>query len=104
LSSFLITSRETLEAALVIGIVLAYLNKTNNHEYKKTVYYGLFFGIILSIFAAIAFTLFTSGFEGRAEAIFEGYTMLFAAILLTTMILPVLLLQTKLFFRFHPVA
>ena len=87
LSSFLITSRETLEAALVIGIVLAYLSKTNNQQYKKTVYYGIIFGIILSILAAVTFTLFAGGFEGRAEEIFEGSTMLFAAVLLTTMIL-----------------
>jgi len=86
LSSFLITSRETLEAALVIGIVLAYLSKTNNNEYKKTVYYGIVFGIILSVLAAAAFTLFSSGFDGRAEEIFEGSTMLFASVLLTTMI------------------
>lgn len=87
LSSFIITSRETLEAALVIGIVLAYLSRTGNNDYKKTVYYGIFFGIILSILAAVAFTLFAGGFEGTSEAIFEGSTMLFAAVLLTTMIL-----------------
>ena len=87
LSSFLITSRETLEAALVIGIVLAYLSKTDNQQYKKTVYYGIVFGIILSVLAAVSFTLFAGGFEGKNEAIFEGSTMLFAAILLTTMIL-----------------
>ena len=87
LSSFLITSRETLEAALVIGIVLAYLTKTNNKHYKKTVYYGIVFGVVLSVLAAVIFTLSASGFEGRGEAIFEGSTMLFASVLLTTMIL-----------------
>lgn len=87
LSSFLITSRETLEAALVIGIVLAYLNKTNRFQYKKTVYYGIITGLILSILVAVSFTLFTGGFEGRSEQIFEGTTMLFASFLLTTMIL-----------------
>src|SRR3989344_8876029 len=87
LESFLVTSRETLEASLVIGIVLAYLNKTNNHDYKKTVYYGIFFGIIASIIAAFMFTVFAGDFEGRAEQIFEGITMLIGAFLLTTMIL-----------------
>src|SRR3989344_1414523 len=86
-SSFLITSRETLEAALVVGVVMAYLTKTNNNQYKKTVYYGIVFGVILSILAAVGFTLLSGGFEGRAEEIFEGFTMLFAAVLLTTMIL-----------------
>jgi len=87
LSSFLITSRETLEAALVVGVVLAYLTKTDNHQYKKTVYYGIFWGILLSILSAIVFTSLAGGFEGMAEEIFEGFTMLFAAVLLTTMIL-----------------
>ncbi|MEK6983987.1 MAG: FTR1 family protein [Nanoarchaeota archaeon] len=87
LESFLITSRETLEASLVVGIVLAYLNKTNNQNYKKTVYYGIIFGVLASILAAFIFTLFAGGFEGRAEEIFEGVTMLIGAFLLTTMIL-----------------
>ncbi len=87
LSSFLITSRETLEAALVVGIVLAYLTKTGNEQYKKTVYYGIFAGIVLSILSAFLFNIFAGGFEGRAEELFEGFTMLFAAVLLTTMIL-----------------
>jgi len=87
LESFLITSRETLEASLVVGIVLAYLNRTNNQNYKKTVYYGIVFGILTSLIAAFVFTFFSGGFEGKAEQIFEGATMLFGAFLLTTMIL-----------------
>jgi len=86
-SSFLITSRETLEAALVVGVVMAYLTRTNNHQYKKTVYYGILAGIVLSILSAFIFTFFAGGFEGRAEEIFEGFTMIFASVLLTTMIL-----------------
>ena len=76
-----------MEASLVIGIVLAYLNKTNNQNYRKTVYYGIVFGIIASVLAAFVFTIFAGGYEGRAEQIFEGTTMLFGAFLLTTMIL-----------------
>ena len=87
IESFLVTSRETLEASLVVGIVLAYLNKTNNQSYRKTVYYGIGFGILASIIAALIFTLFAGGFEGKAEQIFEGITMLLGAFLLTTMIL-----------------
>src|SRR3990167_5211544 len=86
LESFLITSRETLEASLVVGIVLAYLNKTGNQQHKKSVYYGIFFGIAASILAAFLFTL-AAGFEGITEQIFEGVTMLIGAFLLTTMIL-----------------
>ena len=87
LESFLLTSRETLEASLVVGIVIAYLNKTNNQNYKKTVYYAIALGIFASILSAFAFTFFAGGFEGRTEQIFEGTTMLIGAFLLTTMIL-----------------
>ena len=87
LESFLVTSRETLEASLVVGITLAYLNKTNNQNYKKTVYYGIGFGILASILAAFAFAFFAVEFEGIGEKLFEGITMLVGAFLLTTMIL-----------------
>ncbi len=87
IESFLVTSRETLEASLVIGIVLAYLNKTNNQTYKKTVYYAVLFGIIASILTAFSFTLLAGDFEGIGEKIFEGFTMLIGAFLLSTMIL-----------------
>lgn len=86
LESFLVTSRETLEAGLVVGIVLAYLNKTNKQNYRKTVYYGIAFGVLASIITAFIFTLFSSNFEGRTQQIFEGATMLIGAFLLTTMI------------------
>jgi len=87
LESFLVTSRETLEASLVVGIVLAYLNRTNNQNYRKTVYYGIIFGILASILSAFIFTFFAGGFDGKAEKVFEGATMLIGSFLLTTMIL-----------------
>ena len=70
LETFLVTSRETLEASLVVGIVLAYLTKAEKSEYKKSVYYGIGFGILASIAIAILFTFFTDGFEGRMEELF----------------------------------
>ena len=87
IESFLVTSRETLEASLVVGIVFAYLNKTNNQDYKKTAYYGIVFGILASILAGFIFTFLAGNFEGAAQKIFEGATMLIGAFLLTTMIL-----------------
>lgn len=87
LESFLVTSRETLEASLVVGIVLAYLNRTNNQNYRKTVYYGIVFGVLVSILAAFIFTISAGSFEGKTEQIFEGTTMLIGSFLLTTMIL-----------------
>ncbi len=86
IADFFITFRETLEAALVVGIILGYLFKTNQARYNNIVYAGVIAGIIASIFAAMIFLNIYGGFSGRAEMIFEGVTMFFGAFLLTTMI------------------
>ncbi len=84
--SLLITFRETIEAALVIGIVISYLYKINQAQHTKTVYFGVFSGIALSVLFAVAFTALTMEFEGVLEAAFEGSMMLVGALLLSTMI------------------
>lgn len=87
ITGFLITFRETLEAVLVIGIVLAYLVKIKQLQYKRFVWWGIIFGILASIAGAIIFTALFGGLSGRTEEIFEGILMFVAAGLLTTMIL-----------------
>ena len=87
ISSFIITFRETLEAALIVGIVLAYLVKTKKEKYNPIVYIAVVSAIAASILGAFLFNALAGGFEGRAEQIFEGVSMLFAAFLLTFMIL-----------------
>ena len=84
---FLITFRETLEAALVVGIILAYLNKTKNTKYNNVVYMGLVFGIIGSVISALLFNLIAGGFSGVSEQIFEGIIMIIGSLLLSSMIL-----------------
>jgi high-affinity iron transporter len=85
--SFIITFRETLEAALVVGIILSYLVRTKQTQYNNIVYLGVISGIVASIVGALLFINIAGGFTGRAEVIFEGTTMLIGALLLTTMIL-----------------
>jgi high-affinity iron transporter len=85
--SFIVTFRETLEAALVVGIVLSYLGKVKQTKYRFYVYSGTFFGIAASVFGAILFLRVAGGFTGSNEQIFEGITMLVGAALLTTMIM-----------------
>lgn len=55
LSTFVITLREGVEAALVVGIVLAYLNKANRSYLNPWVYAGIGAGILASIAVGIAF-------------------------------------------------
>lgn len=87
LSSFIITFRETLEAALIVGIILSYLAKTDQTRYNNVLYISVISGIFASIIGAILFKTLAGGFSGKAEKIFESFTMLVGAVLLTTMIL-----------------
>lgn len=87
ISSFIITFRETLEAALIVGIILAYLIKTKKERYNNVVYIGIVSAVVASLIGAFLFNILAGGFEGRAEEIFEGVAMIFAAFLITFMIL-----------------
>ncbi len=86
IEGLLITLRETLEVALVVGIVLAYLAKTVNGRHKKFVWYGVAAGVFVSVALAFIFEMYFGGFEGAAEQIYEGTTMVIAAGLLSWMI------------------
>ena len=86
-AAFIITLRETIEAALIIGILLAYLTKTQNEGLKREVWKGTGIAIALSILGAILFEILLEGFEGTAETIFEGSVMILAAGVLTWMII-----------------
>lgn len=87
ITGFLITFRETLEASLIVSIVLAFLKKTKNEKYNFIVYLAILFSIIFSILFAFLFLKIYGSFSGKSEKIFEGLTMLFGSFLLTTMIL-----------------
>lgn len=84
--SLVITFRETLEASLVVGIILAYLGKTGHRKHDIYVWLGVAAGLLASMLLAILFQIFAGGFTGRAEEIYEGITMLTAAALISWMI------------------
>lgn len=86
-AALLITLRETLEASLVVGILLAYLKKTQNTHHNKYIWSGVGAGVAISIALAYAFQWLYGGFEGRAEELYEGIMMLTAAGLLSWMII-----------------
>ncbi|MDW7775173.1 MAG: FTR1 family protein [Methanosarcinales archaeon] len=87
LPSFIITFREGLEAFLIVGIILAYLTRTQQEQLKKFVYYGTFAAIVASLLVAAAFNMLAIQFAGRNEELFEGMVMLLAAAVLTSMII-----------------
>ncbi|MBI4302130.1 MAG: FTR1 family protein [Chloroflexi bacterium] len=85
--SFLITLREGLEAALIVGIVLAYLARTSNREQFKNVWWGVSGAIALSLLAGAIIFALVGEFSGRNEEIFEGAAMLTAVLVLTYMVI-----------------
>lgn len=87
IESFVIALREGIEAALIVGIILGYLKKVGAESLAKPVYYGVGLGVLASIGVAALFLLLSVEFEGKYEQLFEGITMLVAAVILTTMIL-----------------
>jgi high-affinity iron transporter len=78
--------REGFEASLIVGIVLAFLNRTGRRQGFGAVWAGTIAALALSVTAATLLFVIGAELEGRAEAIFEGSAMLFAASLLTWMI------------------
>lgn len=86
IASFLITLRETIEAALILGIILTYISKTKQQKLNRDIWIGTILGIILSIVIGILFTYVLGSFEDY-ENIIEGFSMILASILLTWMII-----------------
>jgi high-affinity iron transporter len=86
LPTFLLSLREGLEAALIIGIVLGAVSKIRRTDLAPSVWIGTLSAVGVSILTAIILTSFGMSLEGSAEQIFEGITMLVAAGILTWMI------------------
>ena len=81
-----VTLREGFEAALVVVIVLAFLNRTGQRVDVRPVWIGAGAAVALTVATAIGLLVVGAELEGTSEAVFEGATMIVAAALLTWMI------------------
>jgi len=81
LSALLVALREGVEAALVVGIVLVYLNRTGRRALASYVWGGVIAASVASFAAAILLQRWRVSEDG-----FEGLLMLVAAALVVTMI------------------
>ncbi len=86
MAAALLSFREGLEAALIVGIVLGYLNKVGQTNQARSVWAGVIAACLVSVAVAVALFALGAELEGAAEEIFEGVTMLLAAAVLTWMI------------------
>jgi FTR1 family protein len=82
LQAFIITLREGVEAALIVGITLAYLAKIGRNDLRKSVYAALGVAFVGSIGVA----LLISRLKWNQD-IFEGWVMLVAAFFVVSMII-----------------
>ena len=86
LPTYLLSLREGLEAALIIGIVLGALRKIRRTDLALALWLGTVSAFGVSALAAILLTMLGLSFKGMAEQIYEGITMLLAAGILTWMV------------------
>ncbi len=85
-SSLLITLREGLEIALVLAIIVAYLQKTGRGDRLSAVWAGAGLAAAACIVAGLAFHRLVGEFEGKSEQLIEGSLAIAAAAVLTWMI------------------
>ena len=86
MAAFVLSLREGLEAALIVGILLGALRRFGRDELGRFIWSGV--AVAAGLSAAVAVGLVTAGIEldGRAEQIFEGVMLILAAAFLTGMI------------------
>src|SRR5258707_4635093 len=82
LQAFIITLREGVEAALIVGITLAYLAKIGGNDLRTAVYAALGAAFLGSIAVAVIISR-----TQLNEDIFEGWIMLAAAFFVITMVI-----------------
>ncbi|HXE90598.1 MAG TPA: Fe-S-containing protein [Terriglobales bacterium] len=81
LQSFIVTLREGVEAALIVGIILAYLAKVGRLDLRRIVYAALGAAVLGSVAAAFVITRLRINQES-----FEGWVMLAAAFFVITVV------------------
>jgi high-affinity iron transporter len=86
MSEFLIMFREVLEGVLVVGILYTFIIKTGRKHLTKSITNGVIAAFAMTGIFAVIFQVLLGGFNGHQAAIFEGVTMIIAAVLLSTMI------------------
>jgi high-affinity iron transporter len=86
LPAYLLSLREGLEAALIIGIVIGALTRIRRSDLAPAMWLGVVSALVVSILTALLLTTFGLSLEDEAEALFEGITMFIAAGILTWMI------------------
>ena len=81
-SALVVTLREGVEAALIVGITLVYLSKIGRPDLRRTVYYALGAALVGSVAGAIALS-----YAPINQDKVEGWVMLVAAVFVVSMVI-----------------
>ena len=87
LPGFLLSLREGLEAALIVGIVIGVLVRLDRPHLRPAVWQGVGVAVGLSLLVGLGLNWLGMELTGKAEETYEGIAMLLAAGVLTWMIL-----------------
>jgi high-affinity iron transporter len=79
--SLVITLRERVEAALIVGIVLGYLNKTGRQSWSRYAWWGL----VTAVAASLGAAYLVYRFEVLEDA-YEGWLMLVGAVFVASLV------------------
>ncbi len=86
ITSALLSLRESLEAALIVSIVLGAIRHAGRPDLNRWLWAGVFRAVVISLGTALLLRAVDAELEGKAEQIFEGSTLVLAAGVLTWMI------------------
>ena len=86
LSTFIIALREGLEAALIVGILVAYVVKTGRSHLLRPIWSGVALALVLSFSLGAFLTYSSTHLSERGEQLFAGTTSVLAVALVTWMV------------------
>lgn len=82
-----VSLRETLEASLLVGIVVTFLHASNALRPKKYAWYGVMTGIIVSIAFFCALSIMHATLPESLRETYEGWLMILSALLVMWLVI-----------------
>jgi len=87
LATFVIGLREGLEAALIVGIIAAFLKQSNRTDALRKVWLGVAAAVLLCLAVGIGLQVFNAGLPQRQQEMLECVVAAIAVVMITYMVL-----------------